>query len=238
MTPASTRAAAAVARTWTRLYTWRLPVELRARRLEEVESDLWESQRAGTATALQILARLVLGVPDDLGWRIDVERAMKRTVFSTISVAACLLAAVILMQVVAQLSASQPPAPESPRVTKARRAAVRPPPPPPPPPPAADDIAPYIGVYRLIEAGESPRLPNGVRSPYWPVEADIRVEDSVVVRATLQPDGTVTDLRIVQSIPEFDRQVLDIVRRRAYTATTLNGQPVAMKIELIARVGR
>ena len=235
MTAALAHAAAAVVRMWTRLYTWRLPDDLRARRIEEVESDLWESQRAGRTTALQILARLVLGVPDDLGWRIDVERAMKRTVFSTVSVAACLIAIVLLVRVVAVLSAAPPP-PESPRVTVARRAAMRPPPPPPPPPPAPDDIAPAIGVYRLIETGESPRLANGVRSPYRPVDADLRLEDSVVVRATLQADGTVTGLRLVQSIPEFDRQVLDIARKHAYTVTTVNGQPVATKIELIARL--
>ncbi|HKV98993.1 MAG TPA: energy transducer TonB [Vicinamibacterales bacterium] len=232
MTPASLRAAAVVVRIWTRLYTWRLPADIRARRVEDVESDLWESQRAGT-TAIQIAARLVLGIPDDLGWRIDMERAMKRALFPAISVAACIVAMVILVRVVAVLSAAPPP-PESPRVTAARRAAVRPPPPPPPPRPGPGDDAPFVGVYRLIEAGESPWLANGVRSPYWPVDASLRLEDSVVVRATLQPDNTVTDLRIVQSIPKFDRQVLDVIRKRAYTATTLNGHPVATKIELIA----
>jgi hypothetical protein len=63
-------------RRWTRLYTWGLlPSDADARRAE-IASDLWESQRErdagrGVALALQIWARLLAGMPDDVSWRVE-----------------------------------------------------------------------------------------------------------------------------------------------------------------------
>ena len=69
--PPSTRAKAAVGLTrwWTRVYTAGLPVDLRDTRRAEVESDLWESVSDG-APSRHILARLALGVADDLTWSL------------------------------------------------------------------------------------------------------------------------------------------------------------------------
>ena len=68
--------AVAVVRAWTRVYTWRLDPLLRERRYAEIESDLWAFQQdpagnRGLTPAIQVLARLAIGVPDDLGWRAD-----------------------------------------------------------------------------------------------------------------------------------------------------------------------
>src|SRR5215467_8094597 len=75
MTSLLTSSAASLVRGWTRLYTSRLPANVRERRRAEVESDLWESQQpedgCTPAVALHVLARLVLGIPDDLGWWIE-----------------------------------------------------------------------------------------------------------------------------------------------------------------------
>ena len=64
--------AVTVVRAWTRVYTWRLDPLPRERRRAEMESDLWEFQRdrggnRGLSPAVQVLARMVIGVPDDLG---------------------------------------------------------------------------------------------------------------------------------------------------------------------------
>ena len=69
--PPSGRAARAVsvARWWTSVYTAGLPIELRDARRAEVESDLWESVADGTPSR-HILARLALGVVDDLSWSL------------------------------------------------------------------------------------------------------------------------------------------------------------------------
>jgi len=75
MTSLLTSSAASLVRGWTRLYTSRLPASVRERRRAEVESDLWESQQnedgCTAAVALHVLARLVLGIPNDLGWSIE-----------------------------------------------------------------------------------------------------------------------------------------------------------------------
>lgn len=65
----SPRAAAGVARWWTRLYTAGLPDDLREARRAEVESDLWESVSDG-APSRHILARVALGMADDLTWSL------------------------------------------------------------------------------------------------------------------------------------------------------------------------
>jgi hypothetical protein len=69
--PACRRAkgAASVARWWTRVYTAGLPADLRDARRAEVESDLWESLADG-APSRQILARVALGLADDLTWSL------------------------------------------------------------------------------------------------------------------------------------------------------------------------
>ena len=76
MTSSSMRVAIAAVRAWTRVYTWRMPAALREGRRAEIESDLWEFQedaagRRGPGHAAHVLFRLVLGIPDDLCWRME-----------------------------------------------------------------------------------------------------------------------------------------------------------------------
>src|SRR5262245_34040720 len=64
-------------RAWTRLYTQGLPRAERTARRAEIDSDLWEFEhdpetRPGGLIAAQVLARLLIGIPDDLAWRMDV----------------------------------------------------------------------------------------------------------------------------------------------------------------------
>jgi uncharacterized protein (TIGR03435 family) len=68
-------------RVWTWLYTWRMPPASREMRRAEIESDLWESQSDATGgdglgAALHILLRLLIGIPDDLGWRLEYAAAI------------------------------------------------------------------------------------------------------------------------------------------------------------------
>jgi hypothetical protein len=74
----SPRAAAGVARWWTRLYTAGLPIDLRDARRAEVESDLWESVADG-APSRHILARVALGIVDDLSWSLTFMDTSART---------------------------------------------------------------------------------------------------------------------------------------------------------------
>jgi uncharacterized protein (TIGR03435 family) len=63
-------------RGWTWLYTWHMSSLCRETRRAEIESDLWEFQCDAAEdhrlrSALHILVRLLIGIPDDLGWRVE-----------------------------------------------------------------------------------------------------------------------------------------------------------------------
>lgn len=75
------RIAPALTQAWVGWYTNGLPGEIRAVRRAEVDSDLHDHQRDAQdggegrlSIALEIVRRLVLGVPDDLGWRRETLR--------------------------------------------------------------------------------------------------------------------------------------------------------------------
>lgn len=68
--------AATLCRQWVRLYTRKLPDAEAQRRLEEIESDLFEhacdAREAGVGESrlnAEVLARVLVGVPADLSWR-------------------------------------------------------------------------------------------------------------------------------------------------------------------------
>ena len=71
---------------------------LEAARRDEIESDLWEcahdSAAEGLNPAFHVVARLILGVPADLGWRFDAARsegARGRTALAAAVIAAAAL---------------------------------------------------------------------------------------------------------------------------------------------------
>jgi hypothetical protein len=73
--------AVAAVRGWMRVYTHGMAIEWAEARRAEIESDLWEllhdpdqdvdARHASLAPAMHVLARLVLGIPDDLRWRVE-----------------------------------------------------------------------------------------------------------------------------------------------------------------------
>jgi hypothetical protein len=69
---------AALVRRWVAVYTRGLPADVRQDRRDEIEDDLWcqlldtsASGRTDGSVAGEIVARLVLGVPADLSWRLE-----------------------------------------------------------------------------------------------------------------------------------------------------------------------
>ena len=68
--------AISLTRAWVAAYTRGLPGDLGAERREEIDCDLWEQQWLATrrgdpalGTAIEVLARMLLGVISDLTWR-------------------------------------------------------------------------------------------------------------------------------------------------------------------------
>ena len=84
--PTSSHVACRVARWWVHAYTASLSTDARDGRRAEIESDLWEhladahaSQQHRINTEIDVLARVLIGIPADLTWFRRVRRATTET---------------------------------------------------------------------------------------------------------------------------------------------------------------
>ena len=84
MIPGVQEIASALARAWVRLYTRRMPPDLRELRRAEIDADLWEQQRDAreggvpqATVAVETLLRTVIGIPDDVGWCFEATSARR-----------------------------------------------------------------------------------------------------------------------------------------------------------------
>jgi protein TonB len=98
----------------------------------------------------------------------------------------------------------------------ANRPPVPPPPPPPPPTPGITrtDAEPAYGrtSYTVAGAVSPPAVLKEVRPVYPPVALHAGIEGTVILEATLDGKGRVSDARIVQSAPLFDQSAIDAVK--------------------------
>jgi hypothetical protein len=114
-----------------------MPEQARRIRRAEIASDLWESQRDSNRgdlrTAANLMARLAIGIPDDLGWRLEQAPLAGRR----FEKAAALAAAVCLtaLWLFTSLRMTELPRPQTPAPLIDVAVVPSPPPPPPPPPP-------------------------------------------------------------------------------------------------------
>ncbi len=92
---------------------------------------------------------------------------------------------------------------------------------PPPPPAPPKKVAPVrVGVV-------SPPRKIHHQAPVYPMTAILtKVQGTVVVEAIIATDGTVQDVRVVQSIPLLDAAAIEAVRHWTFTPTLLSGVPV------------
>jgi hypothetical protein len=131
------RLAVAAVRAWTRAYTLGLPPSIRERRRAEVESDLWECHAdAAAVLPLQILGRLLLGIVDDVWWRVEEVSLRPRGARPVLVATGLAMLAVMCVWtaiVLRPFENPQPPAP--PAVSWSHKDVKAPPAPPPPPPP-------------------------------------------------------------------------------------------------------
>jgi protein TonB len=67
-----------------------------------------------------------------------------------------------------------------------------------------------------------------VAPPYPDLARAARIQGLVVVECTIDPSGRVVDARVITGPPLLQGAALDAVRQWRYTATRLNGVPVAV----------
>lgn len=132
--------ATALVRGWTRLYTWHIPTAQGEARRAEIESDLWESRqdlasRRPISLAHHMLLRLLLGIPDDLLWRMEhiVLRGVRVQRTIALTAMAVFVLAMWWISASRQLT-TLPPLPASNVFLVEQPLPLLPPPPPPPPP--------------------------------------------------------------------------------------------------------
>jgi TonB family protein len=98
---------------------------------------------------------------------------------------------------------------------------------------AALVAAPQPGMP--VRVGGNVKAPTKIKNvaPKYPeIAQSTRVQGVVIIEATIDPEGKVSDARIIQSIPLLDQAALDAVRQWEYTPTVLNGVavPVIMTV--------
>jgi protein TonB len=93
-----------------------------------------------------------------------------------------------------------------------------PPPPPPPPPPAAP--------VRVGGNIKPPTKTRDVKPTYPAIAQSARVQGVVIIEATIGPNGSVQEAKVLRSIPLLDAAALEAVKQWTFSPTLLNGVPV------------
>jgi protein TonB len=91
-------------------------------------------------------------------------------------------------------------------------------PPPPPPPPSAP--------VRVGGSIKTPQKTRDIKPVYPPIAQSARVQGIVIIEATIGPDGSVRDAKVLRGQPLLNEAALEAVRQWKYTPTLLNGVPV------------
>src|SRR5207253_9336749 len=91
--------------------------------------------------------------------------------------------------------------------------AEAPPPPPPPPPPPAP-----VRVGGNIRA---PQKTKDIKPTYPAIAQSARVQGVVIIEATIGPNGSVQEAKVLRSIPLLDAAALDAVKQWQFTPTLL-----------------
>jgi protein TonB len=95
------------------------------------------------------------------------------------------------------------------------------------------------GPVRVGGQIKAPAKVNNVAPVYPPVARQARVEGTVILEATISPQGRVTNAKVLRGIPLLDAAALAAVRQWVYSPTMLNGVPVpvVMTVTVNFRLG-
>jgi TonB family protein len=95
------------------------------------------------------------------------------------------------------------------------------------------EAARATAVASAVKVGGQIKPPTKIKdvSPVYPAIArSARVAGTVVIEATIGPDGKVIDTKVVKSVPMLDQAALDAVQQWEYTPSLLNGKPVPVTV--------
>lgn len=95
----------------------------------------------------------------------------------------------------------------------------------PPPKPALP-----TGPIRVGGVVRPPRLVRKVQPMYPPLARQTRTQGDVVIDCVIDPEGNVTQMRVVSGHPLLVQAAMDAVRGWKYQPTLLNGTPVSVEM--------
>jgi len=96
----------------------------------------------------------------------------------------------------------------------------------PPPPPAPTPAPEPKQIIRLHSGIKPPQRLVNVAPVYPTMALAVRKEGIVIIDATIDEQGNVTETKILRSIPLLDEAALAAVRQWKFSPTQLNGVPV------------
>ena len=105
-------------------------------------------------------------------------------------------------------------------------------------PPAVPIVVPPLQAPRAYRPGGDIREPRKVRdvpAVYPEVARVAKIEGIVILEATIDERGVVTDARVLRSVPILDAAALTALKQWRYTPTLLNGVPVRVLMTVTFR---
>jgi|SRR5688572_607471 protein TonB len=105
-------------------------------------------------------------------------------------------------------------------------------------PPPAPIVSPPPQINRTYRTGGAIREPRKIRdvpAVYPEVARAAKIEGLVILEATIDERGVVTDARVLRSVPLLDAAALTALKEWRYTPTLLNGVPVRVLMTVTFR---
>jgi len=102
-------------------------------------------------------------------------------------------------------------------------------------PPEIRQAPPPADPVRIGGQVTAPRKRHHVNPAYPTLAAAARVQGIVVLEATIDENGNVTNLSVLRSIPLLDGAALEAVAQWKYEPTLLNGSPVPILMSVSVR---
>ena len=99
-----------------------------------------------------------------------------------------------------------------------------------PPPPAVKPI-------RVGGRVREPRRLEGVPPVYPETARDARIEGVVILECVIDPQGRVSEVRVLRGVPLLEEAAVDAVRQWVYSPTLMDGVPVPVLLTVTVRFG-
>lgn len=84
------------------------------------------------------------------------------------------------------------------------------------------------GAVRIGNGVRPPRKTHDVPPAYPPAAREAGIEGLVILDATIDPTGEVSDIQVLKSVPELDQAAIDAVEQWRWEPTLVDGEPVSI----------